>query len=117
MQEWLVSRGSLEPQGDRTTSGAIDTSVAIYANMVIGSVQGNRVANFPAFQCPMVEFSTEPMLEKAEESEASTPVASSNFHQALRALWLVTASSATEVSSTEYKTARLEEALAFKSTV
>ena len=63
-----------------------------------------------------IEQGTRP-VEKAEESEASTPVASSNFHQALRALWLVTASSATEVSSTEYRTARLEEALAFKSTV
>ena len=38
LQQRLVGRGGLKPQGDGTTGGAIDAGVAIGTNMVIATV-------------------------------------------------------------------------------
>ena len=39
LQEGLVCRGGLKPQGNGTTRGAIDAGVAIGTDMIIGTVE------------------------------------------------------------------------------
>ena len=43
MQKGLVRSGGLKPKGNCTASGAVDAGVAEYADMVIGSVQGDGI--------------------------------------------------------------------------
>ena len=90
MQEWLVRGRGLEPQGDCTASGSVDAGVAIGTNMIIGAVQTDGVAELAGIIDWAV--SKDPVLEKAEESEAS-PLVSSSFHQALKSTsdWLLQA--------------------------
>ena len=46
MQQGFVCGGGLKPKGNCTTSGAVDTGVAEYTHMVIGSVQGDGITEF-----------------------------------------------------------------------